>query len=59
MKLRDFARLITGGTKVVIEDESDEIYEVYVGTDIEDCEHLSREIIEISSGYYQIDILIR
>ena len=61
MKLSDFTELITSDTKVVVEDEAGDIYEEYVGNEFYlcDCKYLSREIVNISSGYYQIGVTIR
>jgi hypothetical protein len=62
MKLSDLAALITSDTKLVVEDESGDIYEEYVGNDIylyDPYDYLSREIVNISSGYYQIGVMIR
>lgn len=61
MKLRDLAVLITSDTKVVVEDELGDIYEEYAGNEFYlcDCKYLSREIVDISSGYYQIGVTIR
>lgn len=59
MKLKSFAKLITSESKVVVEDESGDLHEEYIGDDILNCKHLSREIIDICSGYYQIGVMIR
>lgn len=59
MKLIDLLSIITDESKVVVEDYDGEIYEIYDGKNSIDPKYNNREIVSVSSGYYQIGIIIR
>lgn len=59
MKLIELLEIITDESKVVVEDTEGEVYEIYDGKNSIDPKYNEREIINVSSGFYQINITIR
>lgn len=59
MKLIELFELITDESNVIIWDAEGTICERYSGKDSIDPKYNERETINISSGYYQIAIIIR
>lgn len=59
MKLSDLLTIITDDSKVVVENYAGDIYEVRDGENSINPKYNNRNVVSVSSGYYQIGIIIQ